>query len=70
MRYLPRRGWPRALLLATVAVALVVGGYGMYLVSLAGELPWQAEPTRITITPFADIPGFSAPAAATPTPTP
>ncbi len=70
MRFLPRPGWPRVLLLAAVAVTLVVGGYGMYLASLAGELPWQAEPTRIPITPFADIPGFGPPAAATSTPTP
>ena len=70
MRFLPRRGWPRALLLVAVALALVVGGYGMYLASLAGELPWQAEPTRIAVTPFADIPGFNAPSVATPAPTP
>ena len=70
MRFLPGHSWLRALLLAAIAVALVVGGYGMYLASLAGELPWQAELTRIAVTPFADIPGFNAPAVATPTPTP
>ncbi len=43
-------------LLILVVVALVLGGS-------AGVLPWQPEPTRIPITPFADIPGFSAPAA-------
>jgi hypothetical protein len=25
--------------------------------SSAGVLPWQPEPTRIPITPFADLPG-------------
>ncbi|MGI8643511.1 MAG: hypothetical protein ACR2LS_05280 [Thermomicrobiales bacterium] len=30
---------------------------------LAGELPWQEEPTRIPITPFAGIPSFGAPTA-------
>jgi predicted metal-binding protein len=55
---------------AVVAVVLVVGGYGVYLADMAGYLPWQAEPTRIAITPFADIPGFTAaPAATAPTPT-
>jgi hypothetical protein len=33
----------------------------MYLASVAGELPWQEDPTRIPITPFADIPGFTLP---------
>lgn len=27
------------------------------LASSAGVLPWQPEPTRIPITPFADLPG-------------
>lgn len=41
-------------------------GYATYLAGVAGELPWQTDPTRIPVTPFADIPGFSAP---TPLPT-
>lgn len=36
-------------LLILLAVALSVGGS-------AGMLPWQPEPTRIPITPFADLP--------------
>ena len=44
-----------------VVLVLVVGGYGMYLAVSAGRLPWQEDPTRIPITPFADIPGFGGP---------
>lgn len=44
------------LVLAVVALAM-----GLYLASVAGELPWQEDPTRIPITPFADIPGFTLP---------
>ncbi|MDP9473656.1 MAG: hypothetical protein M3Q71_23850 [Chloroflexota bacterium] len=61
MTYFRRRRW--LTLLATIALiaALAIGGYGMYLGSVAGRLPWQEDPTRIPITPFADIPGFGAP---------
>jgi hypothetical protein len=50
-----------------VAVVLVpvvvVFGFGMYLASLAGELPWQTDPTRISeeIAPFSGIEGFTTP---------
>jgi hypothetical protein len=33
---------------------------GLSLASSAGILPWQPEPTRIPITPFADLPGTGA----------
>ena len=61
----------RLLILAAAVLVplLVVVGYGISLASDAGVLPWQEEPTRIAITPFADIPGFD-PAASPPTPTP
>lgn len=39
-------------LLILIAVGLSVGGS-------AGMLPWQPEPTRIPITPFADLPSGS-----------
>ena len=58
-----RRSPKRALLVVLVLAVLLVGGFGLYLGSLAGELPWQEDPTRIPITPFADIPGFGAPTA-------
>ena len=63
--------WDHGLLSALIGLALlfvlVAAGYGTYLAGEAGRLPWQEDPTRIPITPFADIPGFSAP---TPAPTP
>ena len=62
-----RRPWLTIMLLAVVLGALVVGGSGLWLAGEAGRLPWQEDPTRISITPFADIPGFNAP---TPTPVP
>lgn len=68
-----RRPWLRVLVAAAIVAAVVVGGFGLYLASVAGELPWQEDPTRIPIEPFADIPGFTAPtpasgSAATPAP--
>jgi hypothetical protein len=38
-------------LLILAVIALSVAGS-------AGFLPWQPEPTRIPITPFADLPGI------------
>jgi len=49
---------------AVVLVPLVVVfGFGMYLASVAGDLPWQADPTRISeeIAPFSGIEGFTTP---------
>jgi hypothetical protein len=50
------------LLAAALGIALVltmvIGGYGMFLASEAGRLPWQVDPTRIPVTPFSDFPGF------------
>ncbi len=60
------------LLAAALAIALVltlvIGGYGMFLASEAGRLPWQVDPTRIPVTPFSDFPGFGP--ASTPPATP
>jgi hypothetical protein len=47
--------------LALLAVALSIAGS-------AGFLPWQPEPTRIPITPFADLPGAGGAGAGTPVP--
>jgi hypothetical protein len=53
-----------------VAVPMIaVAAFGIWLASVAGELPWQTDPTRIAITPFADIPGFTAPKIETSVPT-
>ena len=49
-----------AAIVLALAMTLVIGGYGVFLASEAGRLPWQVDPTRIPVTPFADFPGFGA----------
>lgn len=66
MRRIFRNRWATAVAVIVLIVLVIVGGYGIYLANLAGYLPWQEEPTRIAITPFADIPGFTARATSTP----
>ena len=67
LRIMRRRLSPIWIGVIAVALAFIVliGAYGTYLANAAGRLPWQEEPTRIPITPFADIPGFGG----TPAPT-
>jgi hypothetical protein len=75
MSRLSRRA--KAILVGAIGVpCILIVGFAIYLASVAGELPWQEDPTRIPVTPFADIPGFSFPTvvpgarqAATPAPT-
>lgn len=43
--------------LLALVVVLIVAGYALYLANMAGRLPWQEEPTRIPVTPFADLGG-------------
>jgi hypothetical protein len=43
-----------------------VNAFAAYLASATGSLPWQEDPTRIPVTPFTGIPGFTPP---TPLPT-
>ncbi len=71
------RRHPILSLIAGIALILflVVAGTGIYAASVAGDLPWQTDPTRIadSITPFAGtdvfIPPTRAPeTVATPTP--
>jgi hypothetical protein len=52
-----RRIWPWVLaaVLIGLLVLLFVAGW------TAGVVPGQPEATRVPITPFADIPGFTAP---------
>jgi hypothetical protein len=42
---------------------LTAFAFGIYLASLAGDLPWQTDPTRISegFEPFSGIEGFSTP---------
>jgi hypothetical protein len=58
---MPRRRGRGTLVLTIVAIAvvLVVAGYALYLANMAGRLPWQEEPTRIPVTPFANLGGPS-----------
>ena len=67
MTWIRRHPWLSVLAGTAIVAVLFVAGFGLSLASEARRLPWQAEPTRIPITPFADIPGFGAP---TPTPAP
>ena len=64
-----RSPWVRIVGVALILVVAAVAGFGLFLAGEAGQLPWQEDPTRIPITPFADIPGFGAPTS-TSTPTP
>jgi hypothetical protein len=48
------------------AAMIAILAYAVYIASVAGELPWQEDPTRIPVTPFDQIPGFTVP---TPIPT-
>jgi hypothetical protein len=52
--------------LVLIPIGLVIL-FSLYLANTAGELPWQTDPTRIPITPFANLP-TSVPDAGTPTP--
>lgn len=63
MRNALRKRWVRAVAVVALLVAIALVGSAIYLAGEAGRLPWQEEPTRIAITPFADIPGFTAPTA-------
>ena len=53
--------------LVLIPIGLVLA-FSLYLASTAGELPWQTDPTRIPITPFANLP-TTQPASGTPSPT-
>jgi predicted metal-binding protein len=41
--------------LILIPLALVLM-FSLYLANTAGELPWQTDPTRIPVTPFANLP--------------
>jgi hypothetical protein len=48
----------RNIIVAVVLVPLLILAiWGLSCAGSAGVLPWQPEPTRIAITPFADLPG-------------
>lgn len=62
MRQRRSRFW-LGILIVVALVVIAAGSFGLYVANEAGQLPWQADPTRIAVTPFADLPP-----AATPTP--
>ena len=64
MRRVLRRRWVGVLAGLVLLPLVAFGAYGYYLADSADMLPWQADPTRIPVTPFADIPGFTQPTAA------
>lgn len=45
---------------AVILIIAIVGIWTFYDAWSAGMLPWQPEPTRIAVTPFADLPTPSA----------
>ncbi len=51
-----RRRRRNLILIVVVLALLIVAAWGLSLAGSAGVLPWQPEPTRIAITPFADLP--------------
>lgn len=61
MRQRRSRIWAGILVVALLVV-LAIGGFGVYIAGEAGRLPWQEEPTRIAVTPFANLPQPGTPA--------
>lgn len=61
MQRLRRHPLLTGLMVAIILFTVFAMSYGVFLASEAGRLPWQEDPTRIAITPFADIPGFNEP---------
>ena len=45
--------------LVLIPIAIVLF-FSLYLADTAGELPWQTDPTRIPVTPFANLPTVPA----------
>ena len=50
----------RNVMIAVVVLVplLILVAVGLSFAGSAGVLPWQPEPTRIPITPFADLPSM------------
>lgn len=48
-----KRAIVATLLLIPIGIVLF---FALYLADTAGELPWQTDPTRIPVTPFANLP--------------
>lgn len=51
----------RAIIATLVLIPIgIVLFLSLYLADQAGELPWQTDPTRIPVTPFANLPTMPA----------
>jgi len=52
----------RTLVIAVIVLVplLILAAWGLSVAGSAGVLPWQPEPTRILVTPFANLPGAGA----------
>jgi hypothetical protein len=74
MIFVRRHKLASALGAVVAIVAIVMLATGIYVASVAGELPWQTDPTRVadSITPFADmgVPTVFVPSSSNVTPTP
>lgn len=61
----------RIVVLRIAIPAVMIAVFGIYLASIAGELLAREAPTRVPVTPFAGIPGFTVPTpASSPDPSP
>jgi len=45
----------RRVFLVILVIVVILIATGMFMAGSQGLLPWQPEPTRIPITPFADL---------------
>ena len=50
----------RNVVIGIVVVVVVLAVFGLWFGGQQGMLPWQPEPTRIPVTPFANLPGSVA----------
>lgn len=55
-------------IVVVTVVILILLAVALSFAGSAGVLPWQPEPTRIPITPFADLPGAGGADSGTPVP--
>lgn len=51
-----RRRTTLTIALVVLVPLLILAAWGMYVAGSEGLLPWQPEPTRVPITPFANLP--------------
>jgi hypothetical protein len=63
MKSANRRRRVRIAVAVVLVPILAAFGFGIYLASLSGDLPWQTDPTRISegFAPFSGIEGFTTP---------